>query len=122
MVKVAFFILLLLYLQFSLEYSWFHMLDYFFYIGLILYFLMDRTRLDQIKYPIMYVTLGISLCWLAAEKWVYPHMTMNIIERYHVPIFGLDPIIYTVIAAFGELSIGIALIVQLFYRYFDMVL
>ncbi|HLR64081.1 MAG TPA: hypothetical protein VK075_01495 [Pseudogracilibacillus sp.] len=121
MVNVASFILLLLYLQFSLEYSWFHMLDYFFYIGLILYFLMDRTRLDQIKYPIMYVTLGISLCWLAAEKWVYPHMTMNIIELYHVPIFGLDPIIFTVIAAFVEFSIGIAWIFQLLNRFFAIV-
>src|SRR5699024_12636636 len=100
MVNVASFILLLLYLQFSLEYSWFHMLDYFFYIGLILYFLMDRTRLDQIKYSIMYVTLGISLCWLAADNWVYPHITMDIIVIYLVTFFGLDSIIFIVIVSF----------------------
>lgn len=119
--KIASITLLILYAQFAIEYSWFHMLDYFFYFGIIGYFLCKNTKFDEWKYPILFFSVGLSLCWLATEKWIYPGMTVNIIENYHVPLFGFSPNVFTIISAFVEFAIGISFMLRILNRFFAII-
>src|SRR5690606_5863849 len=67
-------------------------------------------------FPLLYIITGISLCWVAVEKWVYPNMTVNIIEAYNVPTFGFEPTIFIVMAAFIEFIIGYSWIAGILNR------
>lgn len=119
--KIASSLLLLLYTIYLVEYGLFHMLDYLFYLGVIGYFLCLRTSWERLKSPILFISTGFSLCWLAAEKWIYPGMTINIIELYGVPTMGFDPYIFTVLAAFVEFCIGVAWMTGILNRFFAFV-
>ncbi|CAM4207789.1 hypothetical protein [Lederbergia lenta] len=114
--KASSLILLCLFIQYIIENGLFHMLDYSFYFALILFFLLIKTRWEKAGFPLLYIITGISLCWVAVEKWVYPNMTVNIIEAYNVPTFGFEPTIFIVMAAFIEFIIGYSWIAGILNR------
>lgn len=114
--KASSLILLCLFIQYIIEYGLFHMLDYAFYFAIILFFLLIKTRWEKASFPLLYIITGVSLCWVAVEKWVYPNMTINIVETYNVPTFGFDITIFIVMAAFIEFIIGYAWIVGILNR------
>lgn len=101
--------------------GWFHMLDYGFYIAIIAVLLVGKTKWEDWGFPFLYLGMGLSLCWVAIEKWVYPGMTVNIIEQHNVPTFGFDPEIFIVLAAFIEFVVGYLLIVGILNRILALV-
>ncbi|MEC1522719.1 hypothetical protein P9D43_11905 [Neobacillus niacini] len=54
----------------------FHMLDYGFYLAIVGVLLVGKTKLEDWGFPFLYLGTGLSLCWVAVEKWVYPSMSM----------------------------------------------
>ena len=96
--------------------GWFHMLDYGFYLAIIGVFLVGRTKLEKTGFPFLYLGTGLSLCWVAVEKWVYPYMTTDIIERHGVPTFGFAPELFVVLSAFIEFVVGYLLVVGILNR------
>ncbi|KAA0549098.1 DoxX family membrane protein [Bacillus sp. BGMRC 2118] len=100
----------------------FHMLDYGFYLAIIAVLLLEKTDLEEWGFPFLYLGTGLSLCWVAAEKWVYPVMSINIIENHGVPTFGFPPETFIVLAAFIEFVVGYLLIVGILNRLLAFVL
>ncbi|MDL4840461.1 DoxX family membrane protein [Aquibacillus rhizosphaerae] len=96
--------------------GWFYMLDYGFYIAIIGVLLVGNTKLENWGFPFLYLGTGLSLCWVAVEKWVYPDMTINIVETHGVPTFGFDPAVFIVLAAFIEFVVGYLLVVGILNR------
>ena len=92
------------------------MLDYGFYLAIIGVLLVGRTKWETAGFPFLYLGTGLSLCWVAVEKWVYPFMTIDIIERHHVPTFGFAPDLFVVLSAFIEFVVGYLLVVGIFNR------
>lgn len=119
--KLAALILLGFYISFTFHHGIFHMLDYSFYLGIISYYLLIQTKWERFKFYLLYMLTGFSLCWLAIEKWVYPSMTLNIIEQFAVPTFGFDPALFTIMAAFIEFGIGYCWIMGILNRLFSII-
>lgn len=101
--------------------GWFHMLDYGFYIAIIGVLLIGHTKFENWGFPFLYLGTGLSLCWVAVEKWVYPSMTLDIIHHHGVPTFGFDPVSFTVLAAFIEFLIGYLLVIGILNRLLGLV-
>ena len=59
---------------------------------------------------------------MAVEKWVYPYMTTDIIQRHNVPTFGFAPELFVVLSAFIEFVVGYLLVVGIFNRLLAVVL
>jgi uncharacterized membrane protein YphA (DoxX/SURF4 family) len=114
--KVAALVMLGLFISIWNEAGWFHMLDYGFYIAIIGVFLVGRTKLEIAGFPFLYLGTGLSLCWVAVEKWVYPMMTTDIIHEHNVPTFDFDPELFVVLAAFIEFVVGYLLVVGILNR------
>lgn len=100
----------------------FHMLDYGFYLAMIAVLLLERSKLEEWGFPFLYLGTGLSLCWVAAEKWVYPAMSLDIIQNHEVPTFGFAPETFVVLAAFIEFVVGYLLIVGILNRLLAFVL
>lgn len=114
--KIAALFMLGLFINIWSNAGWFHMLDYGFYLAIIGVLLVGRTRLETVGFPFLYLGTGLSLCWVAVEKWVYPTMTTNIIHHHHVPTFGFEPGIFVVLSAFIEFVVGYLLVVGILNR------
>lgn len=114
--------LLLLVVHGIQDVGWFHMLDYGFYLAIVFALLVQKTRYHELSTPALYLGTGLSLCWVAVEKWVYPGMSVNIINNHQVPIFGLDPLIFILISAFIEFVVGYLLVVGILNRLLALVL
>ncbi len=100
----------------------FHMFDYGFYLAIVGVLLVGRTQLEDWGFPFLYLGTGLSLCWVAVEKWVYPAMSIDIIHQHAVPTFGFAPSIFVVLAAFIEFVVGYLLIVGILNRLLAFVL
>ncbi|MEH7254492.1 DoxX family membrane protein [Neobacillus niacini] len=100
----------------------FHMLDYGFYLAIVGVLLVGRTKLEDWGFPFLYLGTGLSLCWVAVEKWVFPAMSIDIIHHHAVPTFGFAPSIFVVLAAFIEFVVGYLLIVGILNRLLAFVL
>ncbi|MDX5474041.1 MAG: DoxX family membrane protein [Bacillaceae bacterium] len=100
----------------------FHMLDYGFYIAIIAVLLVGKTKLENWGFPFLYLGTGLSLCWVAVEKWVYPSMSVDIIQNHQVPTFGFAPETFVVLAAFIEFVVGYLLVVGILNRVLAFVL
>lgn len=100
----------------------FHMLDYGFYLAIIGVLLVGKTKLEDWGFPFLYLGTGLSLCWVAVEKWVYPAMSIDIIHQHAVPTFGFAPATFVVLAAFIEFVVGYLLIVGILNRLLAFVL
>ncbi|WP_223701594.1 DoxX family membrane protein [Sutcliffiella deserti] len=120
--KAGAIVLLGLFVYQLMESGLFHMLDYGFYLAIIAVLLIGKTKLENWGFPFLYLGTGLSLCWVAAEKWVYPAMSVDIIQRHGVPTFGFAPETFVVLAAFIEFIVGYLLIVGILNRVLAFVL
>lgn len=114
--KIGALILLGLFTFITIENGIFQMLDYGFYVAIIGVLLVGGTRLERIGFPFLYLGTGLSLCWVAVEKWVYPAMSLDIVLSHHVPTFGFTPAAFIVMAAFIEFVVGYLLVVGILNR------
>lgn len=114
--KSASIVLLFLFFMVWNNTGWFHMLDYGFYLAIFFVLLVGKTKWENWGFPFLYLGTGLSLCWVAVEKWVYPAMTLDIIDRHAVPTFGFEPSIFIVMAAFVEFVVGYLLVVGILNR------
>jgi uncharacterized membrane protein YphA (DoxX/SURF4 family) len=120
--KAGALILLGLFIYQYLNSGLFHMLDYGFYLAIIGVLLVGKTQLEDWGFPFLYLGTGLSLCWVAVEKWVYPAMSIDIIHQHGVPTFGFAPATFVVLAAFIEFVVGYLLIVGILNRLLAFVL
>ena len=109
-------ILLGLFVYVTLQNGIFHMLDYGYYVAIIGVLLVGSTKLEQVGFPFLYLGTGLSLCWVAVEKWVYPSMSLDIVANHGVPTFGFAPAAFVVMAAFIEFVVGYLLVVGILNR------
>lgn len=114
--KVGAIVLLALFVFVTFEHGIFYMLDYGFYIAIIGVLLIGKTKYEKIGFPFLYLGTGLSLCWVAVEKWVYPSMSLDIIINHNVPTFGFEPAVFIVMAAFIEFVVGYLLVVGILNR------
>lgn len=114
--KIAALFMLGLFIHVWSQAGWFHMLDYGFYLAIIGVLLVGKTKLETVGFPFLYLGTGLSLCWVAVEKWVYPMMTTEIIRHHQVPTFGFDADIFVVLSAFIEFVVGYLLVVGILNR------
>ncbi|MCR6105774.1 DoxX family membrane protein [Salipaludibacillus agaradhaerens] len=115
-------ILLVLFSLTAWEYGLFHMLDYAFYLAVIFILFFHKTAWQKWGFPLLYLATGLSLCWVAAEKWVYPAMATDVILNHGVPTFGFSPETFVVLTAFIEFVVGYLLVVGLLNRLLALVL
>ncbi|SHM48927.1 DoxX family membrane protein [Gracilibacillus kekensis] len=115
------FLMLGLFITVWQDYGWFYMLDYGFYIAIIFVLFIGKTKLEGWGFPFLYLGTGLSLCWVAVEKWVYPAMSLDIVVNHNVPTFGFDPEIFIVMAAFVEFVVGYLLVVGILNRILGLV-
>jgi hypothetical protein len=114
--KIGASILLGLFIYVTIHHGIFYMLDYGFYVAIIGVLLVGNTKLEQAGFPFLYLGTGLSLSWVAVEKWVYPGMALDIITNHHVPTFGFEPGLFVVMAAFIEFVVGYLLVVGILNR------
>ncbi|WP_231687901.1 hypothetical protein [Bacillus sp. FJAT-27251] len=119
--KAAAVILIGLFIQSTFDHGLFYMLDYGFYIAIFTVILIAKTRYQQIGFPFLYLGTGLSLCWVAVEKWVYPSMSLDIVASHSVPTFGFEPALFIVMAAFIEFIVGYLLVVGILNRVLGLV-
>jgi len=120
--KFSALILLGLFLYVLSNVGLFHMLDYGFYVAIIFVLLIGNTKLENWGFPFLYLGTGLSLCWVAIEKWVYPAMSVDIIHNHGVPTFGFAPEAFVVMAAYIEFVVGYLLVVGILNRLLAAVL
>lgn len=109
-------ILFFLFIMVTVEQGIFYMLDYGFYVAIIGVLLVGSTKLEKVGFPFLYLGTGLSLCWVAVEKWVYPTMSLDIVANHNVPTFGFEPSAFIVMAAFVEFVVGYLLVVGILNR------
>lgn len=114
--KIAGAIMLFLFCYIWRNNGWFHMLDYGFYLAIIGVFFVGKTPIESKGFPFLYLGTGLSLCWVAVEKWVYPVMTIDIIHHHQVPTFGFPADTFVVLSAFIEFVVGYLLVVGILNR------
>jgi hypothetical protein len=119
--KIGATILLGLFIYVTVDHGIFYMLDYGFYVAIIGVLLVGRTKFEQVGFPFLYLGTGLSLCWVAVEKWVYPSMALDIVANHHVPTFGFEPGLFVVMAAFIEFVVGYLLVVGILNRVLGLV-
>ncbi len=120
--KIGASIILALFLYVLSNVGLFHMLDYGFYLAIVFVLLIGKTRLENWGFPFLYLGTGLSLCWVAVEKWVYPVMSADIIHGHNVPTFGFAPEHFIVMAAFIEFIVGYLLVVGVLNRILSVIL
>ncbi|WP_342430040.1 DoxX family membrane protein [Neobacillus sp. FSL H8-0543] len=120
--KAGALVLLFLFIYQLVHSGLFHMLDYGFYLAIIGVLLIGKTRLENWGFPFLYLGTGLSLCWVAVEKWVYPAMSIDILQQHGVPTFGFAQGTFVVLAAFIEFVVGYLLIVGILNRLLAFVL
>lgn len=120
--KVGALILLGLFLFITTHQGIFYMLDYGFYIAIIFVLLIGSTKLENWGFPFLYLGTGLSLCWVAVEKWVYPGLSIDIIASHGVPTFGFSSETFIVLSAFIEFVVGYLLVVGILNRLLAFVL
>lgn len=114
--KIGAAILFFLFINVTMNQGIFHMLDYSFYVAIIGVLLVGNTKLEKVGFPFLYLGTGLSLCWVAVEKWVYPTMSLDIVANHGVPTFGFEPAAFIVMAAFVEFVVGYLLVVGILNR------
>lgn len=120
--KAGAFVTLVLLIMLTKSVGMFHMLDYGFYLAIVGTLLLQKTKWEPWGMPLLYLGTGLSLCWVAVEKWVFPTMALDIIEHHGVPTFGFAPEAFVVMAAFIEFIVGYLLVVGILNRLLSAVL
>lgn len=120
--KVGAFLMLFLFVNVLSDVGIFHMLDYGFYLAIIFGLFIGKTKYENFGFPFLYLGTGLSLCWVAVEKWVYPSMSIDILQNHGVPTFGFTPEVFILLAAFIEFVVGYLLVVGVLNRILAFVL
>lgn len=120
--KTGAIVMLILYVAIVNEYGLFHMLDYAFYLAIGVALLLEKTRGENWGFPFLYLVTGLSLCWVAVEKWVYPTMAVDIIISHQVPTFMFPPELFVSLTAFIEFIVGYLLVVGILNRLLSFIL
>ncbi|NOU93012.1 DoxX family membrane protein [Paenibacillus sp. LMG 31456] len=120
--KAGALVILYLLIDLTIKAGLFHMLDYGFYLAIAFALLVEKTRAAALGFPFLYLGTGLSLCWVAVEKWVYPALAIDIIHEHGVPTFGFAPEAFVVMAAFIEFVVGYLLVVGILNRLLSLVL
>jgi len=111
--------IIILYIFAIFQYGMFHMLDHLLFAGAG-YFLMvsqsENVAVRESRLPVLYATVGFSLCWLAIEKIIYPQWALYILEQNPQLTLGLDLDFFLMSAAFVEFALGYLLIICLLQR------
>ncbi|MFT5170309.1 MAG: hypothetical protein ACI9BD_000076 [Candidatus Marinamargulisbacteria bacterium] len=101
------------------QFGFFHMIDYLFVLGAALYICLARLkdpRINGLRLPVLYGSVGFSLCWVALEKLFFPELSMSVLEKLPV-LPSLMPVgTILVVFAFVEFTLGYMLIINLFKR------
>lgn len=111
-----------LFLDSLLQIGIFHIIDYAFYLAIAFALFVQKTKWARLGMPALYLGTGLSLCWVAVEKWVYQEMSVNIILNHAVPTFGFDPATFVLLSAFIEFIVGYLLVVGVLNRLLALVL
>jgi len=115
-VKLAGVGILVLYLLAITQFGFFHMLDYFLYVGIAWFFLVYESkhpRFQVTALPAVYASLGFSLIWLGLEKLFYPSWSLVLLEQHPVLALGMDHDLFVVVAAMVEIGLGFMIMVCL---------
>lgn len=97
----------------------YYMLDYVLVVGAAYYLVATGVRNRLIAgsaIPVLYLTVGFSLCWVALEKIVWPQWALDVLAREPQLTLGLDPGFFLLGAAFVEFTLGYLLIINLLQR------
>lgn len=114
--------LLTLYIIVSIQYSLFHALDYMFYLGIIYALFVANTRLHH-TYPIvLYLFAGVSLAWLAMEKFTLAKLACSLMHEYGIPSLGFTVEDFVLISAFIEIGLAWAFVAGLMNRFSALML
>ncbi|NBC26838.1 MAG: hypothetical protein GVY08_08250 [Bacteroidetes bacterium] len=111
--------LIFLYIYSIFQFGAFHMLDHLLFFGAGYFLLVSDSENQKIKesrLPVLYATVGFSLCWLAIEKIIYPQWALYILEQNPQLTLGLDVDFFLMSAAFVEFALGYLLIICLLQR------
>ena len=101
------------------EVGLYYMLDYVLVLGVGYYLAVSGTRYTRLAgsgLPALYFTVGLSLCWVALEKLVWPEWGLYVLQQNPTLALGLDLRFFLVAAAFIEFSLGYLLIINLLQR------
>lgn len=111
--------LALLYVFGIVEFGMLHMLDYPLYLGAGYYLFAVRSNVDFLRratLPVLYFTLGFSLCWVALEKIFYPQWGLYVLQHQPQLSLGLDMDFFLLASAFVEFTLGYLVIIGLMER------
>lgn len=97
------------------------LIDYISWLGACYYLVVRGTPFGASAIPMLYITTGLSLSWAAIEKWVYPHMALDIIAHHGIPTFGFPPVLFLMLAGWVELGVGYLLITGVLNRFLSLV-
>ena len=105
-----------LYLLGISQFGFFHMLDYFLYVGIAWFFIAYESKNPQIQItalPAVYSSLGFSLIWLGLEKLFYPAWSVVLLDQHPVLALGMDHDLFVTVAAMVEIGLGFMIMVCL---------
>ena len=108
-----------LYLYGATRFGFFYMVDYAHYVGIAIFLALSQVSAERIRamrLPILYLTVGFSLSWLALEKIIYPDWALYLFQQTPQLVMGLPVSFFLTSAAFVEFSLGYLLIICLFQR------
>ncbi|MGM1046374.1 hypothetical protein SAMN05661091_5564 [Paenibacillus uliginis N3/975] len=114
--------ILLLYIHATLVYGIFHTLDYLFYPGIVYYLYVCTTRWRATAAPILYISTGLSLAWLAMEKLTIAKLAHSLMHDYGIPTLGFSVEDFVLISAFIEMGLAWSFIVGFMNRFTSILL
>lgn len=121
LLRMAAVMLAILYIYAIAEYGWLHGLDYIFYLGIIYYLSVYKTKAQETATPALYFFTGLSLAWVALEKMTIPDMTYRVVVEHGIPTFGFSVENFILIAAFIELGLAWTFIVGILNRFVSII-
>jgi len=95
------------------DYPFFHLLDYFIFLGLGYFFIVANIKHGkwrQSGFVVLFAATGITLLWAALEKFAYPEWTYTILLTHSDMLMGLRPETYMVLAGFMEFGLAFVLL------------
>lgn len=107
----------ILYLNIVVNFGVFHALDYSFYLGIIYYLLIVNTRWHHTANMILYFCTGLSLAWIAMEKFTLPKLANSLMVEYDLPTLGFTIHDFVLISAFIEIGLAWVFIVGILNRF-----
>ncbi|MFM9272232.1 DoxX family membrane protein [Halomonas elongata] len=106
--------IVLLYGCATVQYGWFHLLDYPVFLAVSAFLAMDSLSNERhigLSWCILRLGAGITLMWAGGEKWLYPWWSYPMLDAELSAIqFGLSHQSFMFLAAFVEFCAAYALV------------